>query len=155
MSSLNILKTGLYPSTFISHSLPYIAELLYFCGQQSKWGLGRLTLDVSRSHTGRNASTAGRTSLNERSANRWDRHLHNTHESSVANLKDRKYLAISEMLSDLPFYFLLFCEGMSWNKCIDTYLNKDRNLKTRRVLTSVLNQQLVMDFYNSECRNIE
>ena len=47
--------------------------------QHPKWGLGRLTVEVSRSHTIRHTHThTGRTPLHQVSVRRTGRYLHNT-----------------------------------------------------------------------------
>jgi hypothetical protein len=51
--------------------------------QQPKSGLGRLIVEVSRSHISRH--TLGRTPLNEWSARRRGRYLHNTQQTQETN----------------------------------------------------------------------
>ena len=62
-------------------------KILLSVAQQNKSGLGRLGFEVSRpplphtdthTHTHTHTHTAGMTPLNERSARRTDRYLHNT-----------------------------------------------------------------------------
>jgi hypothetical protein len=49
--------------------------------QQPNPSLGRLIVDVSRSHTIRHTRTPGRTALNERSARRRGRYIHNRQQT--------------------------------------------------------------------------
>ena len=53
--------------------------------QQPNWGLDRLIVEVSRSHTIRHTHTLGRTPLNEWSARRRGRYLHHTQQTQEAN----------------------------------------------------------------------
>ena len=55
---------------------------LFSVVQQPNWGLGRLVVEVYRSHTIRHTHTVGRTSLNERS----DRRLHDTQQTQEKNM---------------------------------------------------------------------
>jgi hypothetical protein len=64
----------------------FIFYIFLSVAQQPNSGLGRLSVDVSRSHT--DTHTLGRTPLNEWSARRRGRYLHNTKQTQETNIHD-------------------------------------------------------------------
>jgi hypothetical protein len=59
---------------------------IVFCGAAAHLGSWRLMFEVSRAHTITHTHTPGRTLLNELSAFRRDRYLHNTQQTQETNI---------------------------------------------------------------------
>jgi hypothetical protein len=64
----------------------FLNSLIFFVAQQPKLGLGRLIIELSRSHTVIHTQTPGRIPLNEWSARRRGRYLHNKQQTQETNI---------------------------------------------------------------------
>jgi len=66
--------------------LPLYIYCSFSVAQKPNLSLGRLVIEVSRSHKHAHMHTPGRNSLNERSARRRGRYLHNTQQTQKTNI---------------------------------------------------------------------
>ena len=77
------------PSSHCNRSFPWLLKLyfnFFSVAPQPNSRLDRLIVEVSRPHTIRHTRTPGRTPLNEWSARRRGRYLHNTQQTHETNI---------------------------------------------------------------------